>query len=194
MHGRCVGEHGAVKPHMRGLPQVIEFLAQPFGKFGINVVMLNGAIHPMINRHGELQLAQIGIHGAGHVGILQLAGNLAPIRQNGTMDLAQGRRGGGHLIKRREPRLPIRPQFALHPAADEIAAHWWRVGLQLRQLVGIFRWQRIRHSGQELRHLHQRAFQSAEDDLEVLGMPGTIGFDPERAFPDHPCGDPANRA
>ena len=79
-------------------------------------------------------------------------------------------------------RLPVGAEFARHAAADEVPAHRRRVGLQLREFGGVFRRQCVGHSGEELRHLHQRPLQAAEDGAQVLGVAGAVGLDAEHAL------------
>ena len=53
-------------------------------------------------------------------------------------------------------------QLGLHPPPDEGRAHGRRIGLELLQFGGVFGRQQIRHGGQQLRHLHDRALQAAQ--------------------------------
>ena len=53
--------------------------------------------------------------------------------------------------------------------------------LQLHQLGGIFRRQRIRDGGHELRHLHDRALEAAERRREVGGVLAAIERQAEQA-------------
>ncbi len=83
--------------------------------------------------------------------------------------------------------LAMRRRTKLQPIAGAF-------GLQLRQLLGVFRRQRVGHGGQELRHLHQRALQPAQDRAQVFRMRGAIGLDAEHARAGDPRGDAAHRA
>ena len=104
MHAGIVAEHHAVEPHLRGLARVIQLLAQPLGQFLVDLVLLDGVVHAVIDRHRQLQLAQIGFHRARHVGILQLAGDHRCRRAAGAMHLAEARRGGGLVAELGESR------------------------------------------------------------------------------------------
>ncbi|WP_370540551.1 hypothetical protein, partial [Azospirillum sp. INR13] len=54
------------------------------------------------------------------------------------MDLTQRRGGGGRVLETLEARLPAWTKFARHPPLDEGPAHRRRVGLKLRQFLGVF--------------------------------------------------------
>ena len=110
------------------------------------------------------------------------------------MHLAQAGGGGGFMAEAGEFRLPVGAEFARHAAAHEIPAHRRGVGLQVREFRGVFGGQRIGHGGQELRHLHQRTFQAAQDGAQVLGMRGAVGLDAEHALARNACGDAADGA
>ena len=99
MHHRLIGQHDAIQTHLRRLAGVIQLLAQPFGEFGVDIVGVDALIHALVDRHGEAQLPQIGVHGAGHVGVLQLAGHLLARFQNGAVHLAERGGGGGLLVE-----------------------------------------------------------------------------------------------
>ena len=150
-----------VKPHLRGLPQVVEFLAQTLRQLLVDLVVLNGVVHAMVDRHGDLQLAEVGLHRARHVGILQLTGDRRTVVQEGLMHLTETRGGGSFLAKALETRLPIGPQLTGHAPPDEGPSHGRRIGLQLRQFRRIFRRQGVRNGRQDLGDLHQRPFQPA---------------------------------
>jgi len=99
------------------------------------------------------------------------------------MDLAQ--RGGecGFLLELRELRLPVGSELGRHAAAHEGPAHGRCVGLQLRQLAGIFRRQRVGDGGDELRRLHQRPLQAAQRRPEVRRMLVAVEAPAEIALP-----------
>ena len=81
MHRRIVRQHQVVKAHLRRLALVIEFLAQAFGQFLVDLLVLDGVVHAVIDRHRQTQLAKIGFDRARHVGILQLAGDVGAVVQ-----------------------------------------------------------------------------------------------------------------
>jgi hypothetical protein len=74
-------EHQPVEPHLCRLSLIIELLPEAFGKFLINFVLVNRVVHSMINSHRKTQLPQIRFNRTGHVRILQLARDFAPIGQ-----------------------------------------------------------------------------------------------------------------
>ena len=108
------------------------------------------------------------------------------------MHLAQAGGGGGVMAELREFRLPVGAKLAHHASAHKVPAHRRSVGLQLRKFSSVFGGQRIRHRGQELRHLHQRTFQTAQNSAQVLGMCGTVGLDAEHTLARHARGDATN--
>ena len=69
-----------------------------------------------------------------------------------------------------------------------------RVGLKLREFLGVFRRQRVGDGGEELRHLHQRALQPAEDRPQILRVRRAVGLDAEHPRPGHAGRDAADRA
>jgi hypothetical protein len=110
------------------------------------------------------------------------------------VDLAEARRRRRLDPEGLEARLPGRAELGLHAAAHEGRAHRRRVRLQRRQFLRVFLRQRLRHGGQELRHLHQRALQPAEHLLQALGMRVLVGLDAEEAFARDARRDAAHRA
>ncbi len=106
---------------------------------------MDGVIQPVIDRHRDAKLAQIGFHRRRHIGVLQLAGDLPPIQQRRAMHLAEARGGGGHFPEMGEAPPPIGAEFGRHAAADEIPAHGGRIRLQLGKLGGVLVRQRVRH-------------------------------------------------
>ncbi len=193
MHRWRVGEHQPIQAHLRRFAPVIQLFAQALAEFGINVVLLDGVVHPGIERHRHAQLPQIRLHSARHIRVLQLAGDIRAVGQGGAMHLAQARRRHRLLREGGKAAAPVRPELRGHASAYEIPAHRRCVGLQLGQLFGIFRRQCVRHGGEELRHLHQRAFQPAKDGAQILCMAGPVGLHTEHPLPGQAGGNAANR-
>ena len=191
---RGIVEHGVVEAHLRGFARVVELLAQAFGEFGVDVVVLDGAVDAVVDGHGEFELAQVGFDGGGHVGVLQLAGDIGAVGQGGAVDLAEGGGGDGVLGEAGEAGLPGRAEFGLHAAADEGPAHGRRVGLQRGEFGGVFGGQGVGDGGEQLRDLHHRALEAAENGFEVFGVIGAVGFEAEGTFADHARGDAADGA
>ena len=187
-------EHDAVEAHLRRLAQVVEFLAHPLGDLGVDLVMVEGAVHAPVEVHGQLELAEIRLHHARHVRVLQLARHLPPVRQGRAMHLAERGSGRRFLPEGPEAPLPALPQLARHAPAHEVPAHGRRVRLERRELLRVLLRQGVRHGGKELRHLHQRPLQAAEDRLQVLRMRRLVRADAEEMPPRHPRRDAAHGA
>ena len=183
-----------VKPHLRRFAFVVEFLAQAFAEFLVDLLVLDGVVHAVIDRHRQAQLAEVGIDRTRHVGILQLAGDVGAVVQARAMHLTETGRGGGFVAEAGELRLPVGAEFACHATAHEIPAHRRGVGLELREFRGVFGGKRVGHGGQELRHLHQRTLQAAQDGAQVLGVRGAVGLDAEHALARNARGDTAHGA
>ena len=164
-----VREHGAVEGHVLGLAGVVEFLAQAVGDFLDHRVGIDRAVHALEHAEQGAQLADIGFNRAGHVRILQLAGNLAAIVQRGAVDLAEGGGVRGLVGEAGELCLPPWPELGAHAALDEGPAQGRSLGLQLTEFGGVFGRQEIRDCGDQLRDLHQRAFGLAEGGSEGFG-------------------------
>ncbi len=184
----------AVEPHVRGLAQIIQFLAQPVGDLGMDRGRPDRAVVALVKPHRQLQLAQIGFDGGGHLGILQFAGEPGAVARDRAMHLAQ--RGGARrgMLEAVEAALPLRPQFADHAAAHERPAHRRRVRLQLDQLADIFLGQGVRDRGEELSHLHQRPLDAAERGLQIGGVAFAVDRHAEIALAGEARGEPAHRA
>ena len=191
---RIVRQHQAVKPHLRRFALVVEFLAQAFAEFLVDLLVLDGIVHAVIDRHRQAQLAEVGFDRARHVGILQLAGDVGAVVQARTMHLTETGRGGGLVAEAGEFCLPVGAEFACHATAHEVPAHRRGVGLQVREFRGVLGGQRVGNGGQELRHLHQRALQAAQDGAQILGVRGAVGLDAEHALARNAGGDAAHGA
>src|SRR5487761_2404508 len=61
------------------------------------------------------------------------------------------------------------------------------------EFESVFGGEHVRDGGQELRHLHQRAFQSTQDGAQVFRMRGAVGLDAEHALAGQARGDAADR-
>ncbi|WP_255542701.1 hypothetical protein [Azospirillum sp. INR13] len=108
------------------------------------------------------------------------------------MDLTQRRGGGGRVLETLEARLPAWTKFARHPPLDEGPAHRRRVGLKLRQFLGVFLRQGVGDGGQDLRHLHQRPLQPAECGPQFRGVAFALHADSQHALARQARGQPAN--
>ena len=188
-----VRQHRCVETQMRGFALVVELLPQAGDEFLVDVVLADGAVDAVINRHRDLELAEIGFHRAGHVGILELAGDVSSVRDTGAVNLTKARRGCGGLAELGEAGLPVGAEFGAHTAADEGPAHRRGIGLKLGEFGGVLRRERVGNGREKLGHLHQGTLESAQDSAEVVGVGGTVGFDAEDTLAGEAGGDPADR-
>ena len=79
----------------------------------------------LIERQSQAKLAQIGFHHAGHVGVLQLAGDVPPIGHAGAVHLAQAGGGGGLATEFGEAAVPNpAPSSLAHAPAHERPSPW----------------------------------------------------------------------
>ncbi len=129
----------------------------------------------------ELQLAKIGLDRRLHVRILQLAGKLRVIVGAGAMHLPERSGGGGMVLELGEFLLPVGAELGGHAPLDEGPAHRRRLALQLHQLGGVFRRQRIGDGGHELGHLHDRPFEAAERRRELDGVLAAVEREAEQS-------------
>ena len=116
------------------------------------------------------------------LGYCSLQASGAVVERGRPVHLAE--RGGGRGLEREvlEPALPVRPQLGGHAPPHERPAHGRRLGLQLRQLAGVFLGQGFGDRRQQLRHLHQRTLQAAQRSPQLLGVAGLIDVDAEQAL------------
>jgi hypothetical protein len=82
-------QHRRIEPHVPRLALVIQLLAQPFRDFRVDLRRRNRLVVALVDREHELELPQVGLHRRGHVGILQLAGELLPVHGDGPVHLAE---------------------------------------------------------------------------------------------------------
>src|SRR5262249_44288378 len=82
--------------------------------------------------------------------ILQLAGKCSAVVGACAMHLPKRSGGGGMMLEMGETLLPVGAKLGRHAALDEGPTHRGRLALQLHQLGGIFRRQRVGDRGHEL--------------------------------------------
>ena len=169
-----VFQHMAVERDVLGLAHIIKFLAQALGDLLGDLGGIERGIEPLADREQQLKLAQVGFDRRLHVGILQLAGKLRAVERVGAVHLAERCRRRRMMFEALEFGFPVRAQLGVHSALDESPAHRRRLALQLGQLRGVFRRQRVGDGGEQLRHLHDRALQAAERGGEPDGVGGAI--------------------
>ena len=152
---------------MAGLVPVVEFLAEPLADLLADLGGVDLGVEAPLQREQDAELGEVRLHRRLHVGVLELAGEGPAVMAGGAVDLAE--RGGGRrrLVEGREPRLPVRAEFRLHPALDEGRPHRRRGRLQRPELRGEFGRQQVRHGRENLGELHQRALEPAERRREV---------------------------
>ena len=148
----------------------------------MDLVGADGGIEALADGEHHLELVEIGLESRGHVGVLQLAGDLAAFRQFRVMHLPQRRGKRGFLVEAHEPRGPVRAQLCRHAPFHERPAHGWRVGLKLGQFVRILGRQRIGNGGEKLRRLHQRPLEAAQRAAQFGGMLAAVEVPAEIAL------------
>ena len=91
-------------------------------------------------------------------------------------------RGGGRslVLEAREAALPVGPKLSRHAPAHERPSHGRRLALKLGELGGIFGGERLGNGGEELRHLHDRAFEPAKRRGKSCGLAVAIRIEPKQ--------------
>ena len=138
-----------------------------------------------MDREQDGELGEVGLDGRLHVRILQLGGKRAAFMCAGAVHLAKRGRRRGLMLEACKFRFPIGSEFRRHAPPHEGPADWRRLTLELAELGGIFRRQRLWDGGEQLRHLHDWAFQPAECRGKRRGILFALGLEPEQA----PSGD-----
>ena len=190
IHAGLVRKHSGVDRDVPGLAIVIQLLAQTRRQFGVDVGRVDGAVVTAVDGEHQLELLEVRFDRRGHVRVLQLAGQPSAVVGGRPVDLSQRGGGGGLVLERGEPLLPVRTQLGGHPPLDEGPAHRWRVGLELRQLRRVLLGQQIGYGGENLRHLHQRPLEPAQRRREFGGVLGTI----DRETEEPPTGIPRGQS
>ena len=186
-------ENEIVKPHMRRLALIIEFLAQSVGQFLIDFPRVDRTVHAAKDLQQHTQLAEIGLHRGLHVRILQLGNDFAPVRRHCAMHLAQRRRKRRIALERLEMRLPVGAEFGTHAALYEGPAHGRGGGLELRQFFGKFFRHGFGNGGQKLGDLHDRPLHAAQR-LAQLARRTLVEPVTEKPVADEPRGNAAHAA
>ena len=189
---RLVLEHGAIERDVFGLAGIVEFLAQARADLDRDLVGVDRRIETLAQRQQHLQLGEIGFDRRLHVGILQLAGQRRTVERGGAMNLAERSGGGRVMFEFFEARLPVGAKFGAHAALDESPAHRRRLALQLHQFAGVFGRHRVGNGGEQLRHLHDRAFQAAERGRQRQRVTGAIRLGAEKTLAGHAGGNAAD--
>ena len=159
---RIALEDAPVEPRVAGFEIVVELLAQPRRDLLQHLGGLDRRAHAAMDREEDGELRQVGFDRRLHVGILQLGGKRAAVMRARAMHLPERGRRRRLMLEAREFRLPVRPELRRHAPSHERPAHRRRLALQLAELGGIFRRQRLGDGGEQLRHLHDRTFQTRQ--------------------------------
>ena len=101
-------------------------------------------------------------------------------RLAGAMHLAERGGGGRVMLEGLEFLLPVRPELRHHAPLHESPAHRRRLALEFCELGRIFRRQRVRDGGHELRHLHDRALEAAKRGGKLDRVPAAVEREPEQ--------------
>src|ERR1700704_7135039 len=91
------------------------------------------------------------------------------------------------MLELRKSLRPVGAKFRHHAPLDKSPAHRRRLALQRGEFGGIFGRERIRYSGHELRHFHDRAFEPAERSGEFNGVAATVEWKPQKPCAGQPC-------
>ena len=92
-------EHLAIEHDVLGFAPVIELLANARADFLGDLGGVDHRIHAPVDGEDQLQLAQIRLDRRLHVGILQLAGQLAAVVGARAMHLPERSGGGGTMLE-----------------------------------------------------------------------------------------------
>ena len=84
------------------------------------------------------------------------------------------------MLEARELRFPVGAKFSRHAPPHEGPAHGRGLALELAKLGGIFGRERLGDGGEQLRHLHDRAFKPAERRGQRSGILVALGIEPEQ--------------
>jgi hypothetical protein len=187
-------QHVAIERDVLGLAPIVELLAQARGNLFHDLGGVERRVETLADREQPFQLPHVGFDRRLHVGILQLAGQLTAVERAGAMHLAERSGRRRMMLEAFEFAFPAGAQFRAHAALDEGPTHGRRLALQLGQFSGVFRRQRVGNGGEQLRHLHDRAFQAAERGGQPDGIGGAILRLAEQSRARHARGHAADLA
>ena len=162
MDRRFTGQHLPVQRKILRFMGIVEFLAQPVGEFAVNLTGIDRLVEARIQPEHQVELAEVRLHRARHVGILQLGRDAPPVERGRAVNLPERRRSRRLMLETAVFRLPVGAEFGLHPPLDERPAHRRRIGLQLAEFGGIFRRHRVGDGRDDLRNLHDRTLEPAQ--------------------------------
>src|SRR5262245_63275702 len=104
-------EHVAIQFDVLRLSSIIELLAQACADLDCNLAGVDGRIEAFADRKKQLQLIEVGFDRRLHVGILQLACNLAAIERASAMHLAERSGGSRLMLEFGKFVLPVGPEL-----------------------------------------------------------------------------------
>ena len=117
-------QHLVIEGHVAGLALIVELFAQPRRDLGVDLAGVDRPVVAGIDGEDQLELADVGRHRRGHVGILQLAGERRAVVAGGAMHLAEGGGGHGLGLECGEGRAPVGAELGRHAALDECPSPW----------------------------------------------------------------------
>src|SRR5712691_11566645 len=91
------------------------------------------------------------------------------------------------MLELRKSLRPVGAKFRHYAPLDKSPAHRRRLALQSREFGGIFGRERIRYSGHELGHLHDRAFEPAERSGEFNCTAASVERKAKKPCAGQPC-------
>ena len=147
---------------MLGFEAVVELLADARADLLGNLRGVDHGVHAPVNGEDELQLPQVRLDCRLHVRVLQLAGKLAAVVRACAVYLSKRCGGCGMMLEARKFAAPVGTELGRHAALHECPAHGRRIALELHQLGGVFRRERVGDGGQQLCHLHDRTLETAQ--------------------------------
>ena len=192
VHLGFVPQHVRIKAHVPGLAPVIELLAQALGQLLVDPLRIDRAVVAPVDAEDQPELRQIRLDCALDARILQLARQQPAVMGGGAMDLAERSGGRGLELEMLEAGLPVGAQLGGHAPAHERATHRRRRRLQLGELGRVLLGQRLGYGCQQLRDLHQRAFQAAEREAQLFRVLRLIDVEAQKAGAGEACRQPAH--
>ena len=141
----------------------------------------------------KIELLQIRCHGRRHIGILQFHRKIMASQRPRLVHLTERCRCRRRMLEPLELGLPARAKFGPHTALDESPAHGRRFGLKLLKFGSVLGRHSIGNGGNELRHLHQRTFETAQSLRQRFGIRRVDFRSAEQSPPRHGRGNTAHR-
>ena len=80
---------------MARLALVVELLAHALGDLLLDLARVDRRVHAAVDGEENVELGEVGLHGGGHVGILQLAGERLAVERGRPVHLPERGGAGG---------------------------------------------------------------------------------------------------